>query len=118
MNHYIYLSLPLVQAFSCIVLAAIVWRGRYPNRLFSFLLICLGLWGVVVFGMRSSSNLEQAYVWDRMVIPLSPFMSTLFFHFSVRYTGLKIHKYVIPGLYVLCVLQVPLAVTPYHQLLE
>jgi hypothetical protein len=106
-----YQILPLVQAFSCLVLAIIALRGRYPNFLFSLFLICLGVWGGIVFGMRNSPDLETAYLWDRLVIPLSPFMSVLFFHFSVRYTGMKVKTQIFPVLYSICILLIPLAMT-------
>jgi len=106
-----YLVLPLVQAFGCFILAIVVLKGRDPNRLFSLFLLCLGLWGIIIFGMRSSPDIEHAFIWDRLVIPLSPFMSVVFYHFSARYTGMRIGKHAIAAFYILAVLSIPLAMT-------
>jgi len=106
-----YLILPLVQAFSCLVLAIIALRGRYPNYIFSLFLMCLGIWGGIIFGMRNSPDLETAYLWERLVIMIGPFISVLLFHFSVRYTGVKVKDQVFPVLYSICVLLIPLAMT-------
>jgi signal transduction histidine kinase len=107
----IYLALPIVQAVSCFILASIVLRRDFTHYLFSMFLACLGIWGIIIFGMRASPNIEYAYIWDRFVIPLSPFMSVLFYHFSVRFTDLKINRWVLPVFYIACILMIPLAMT-------
>ena len=104
-----YLVLPLVQAFCGLVLAAIVWRGPFTHRLFSFFLICLALWGIIIFGMRASPDIERAFFWDRLVIPLSPLMTVLFYHFSVRYTGTRINSNILPLFYSFFLISIPLA---------
>jgi len=109
-----YLVLPLLQAVSCLFLAAIVLAGNprsFTHRLFSLFLTSLAAWGLLVFGMRSSPDIEYAFLWDRWVIPLSPFMSVLFYHFSLRYTGTKTSRWVLAVLYSTCLLLVPLVTT-------
>lgn len=107
----IYLILPLIQAGSCLILAALVLRRDITHYLFSLFLACMGIWGIIIFGMRASPDIEYAFIWDRVIIPLSTLMAVLFYHFSVRFTGTKINKYFLPVLYIICVLMIPLAMT-------
>jgi signal transduction histidine kinase len=109
-----YLLLPLIQTLFCLVLIAIVLRGHsrsFAHRLFSLFLLGLVIWGIVIFGMRASPDLEHAYFWERILIPLAPLVSVLFYHFSIRYTATKIKRWLLPFLYVVCLCFVPLATT-------
>ena len=112
MNHY--LLLPIIQAVFSLALAVIVLKGHFRSfvhRLFSIDLMVLASWGIVIFGMRASPNIEYAYAWDRWVIPLAPLMSVLLYHFSVRYTATKINRWLLPSLYFIFLLFIPLANT-------
>ncbi len=112
MNHY--LILPIVQTVFSLVLAAIVLKGHFRSfvhRLFSIDLLVLATWGLIIFGMRASPDIEHAYSWDRWLIPLAPLMSVLLYHFSVRYTFTKIKSWVIPSLYASWLVFIPLAAT-------
>jgi len=111
-NHY--LLLPIIQTVFSLALAVIVLKGHFRSfvhRLFAIDLIVLASWGIVIFGMRASPNIEYAYAWDRWVIPLAPLMSVLLYHFSVRYTATKINRWLFPSLYFICFLFIPLAST-------
>jgi len=109
-----YLLLPLIQTLFCLVLIAVVLRGHsrsFAHRLFSIFLLGLVIWGIVIFGMRASPDLEYAYFWERFLIPLAPLVSVLFYHFSIHYTATKIKRWLLPLLYVVCLCFVPLAIT-------
>jgi len=106
--------LPLVQAVFGLVLAAVVLRGHFrslTHRLFSAYLLMLALWGVIIFGMRASPDLDHAYSWERWIIAQAPFGTVLFYHFSVCYTNTKIKRWLFPSLYATCVLFAFLATT-------
>ena len=112
MNHY--LLLPIIQTVFSLALAVVVLKGHFRSfvhRLFSIDLLVLATWGIVIFGMRASPDIEHAYSWDRWVIPLAPLMSVLLYHFSVRYTATKINRWLLPSFYFISFLFIPLANT-------
>jgi signal transduction histidine kinase len=107
-----YLVIPLVQSLFSLVLAAIVLKGhtRETNhRLFSLYLVGLAIWGFIIFGMRASSDVEHAFAWEQWIIILGPFLSVIFYHFAVHYTATEVKPWLIPLLYFICLLFVPLA---------
>jgi signal transduction histidine kinase len=109
-----YLLLPLFQALFSLVLIVVVLKGRsrsFINRLFSFFLLGLTIWAILIFAMRLSPDTEHAYFYEKWLIPLGPFISVLFYHFSVRYTATKIKDWILPVLYLICFLFTPLTVT-------
>jgi signal transduction histidine kinase len=109
-----YLFLPLIEALLSIVLIGLVLKGnfgRFTHRLFSLYLLCLASWGVIIFGMRASPDVEYAYSWEKWGIPLTSFMAVLFYHFSVRYTATKVRRWLLPLFYVICFLFIPFAAT-------
>lgn len=109
-----YLVLPLVQTFCCLALITVVLRGHYrssTHRLFSLFLLSLAVWGVIVFGLRASPDIESSYLWERWLVPLGAFTAVLFYHFSGEYTSTRIRKRLIAFLYLVCFLLIPLAMT-------
>jgi len=109
----VYLLLPLIQALFCLVLIAVVLKGHlqsFIHRLFSLFLLSLFVWGVMIFGMRASPDIEHAYLWEKWLVAVAPFTSVLFYHFSVRYATTKIRGWPLPFLYTICFLFIPLAV--------
>jgi len=102
-----YLVLPLVQTVFCLVLAGIVLKGHHQSpthRLFTLSLLELAIWGIVIFGMRASPNTEHAYTWERMIIPLTPLLPVILYHFSVRYTAMNIKRWLVPSAYAICLI--------------
>jgi len=98
-----------------LVLTAIVLKGHsrsFTHRLFSLFLLGLTIWGIIIFGMRASPDIEHAYSWEKWLIPAGPFVSVLFYHFSVRYIATKIKDWLLPAFYLICVIFIPLATTP------
>jgi K+-sensing histidine kinase KdpD len=70
--------------------------------------MALAVWGVIIFGMRISPDVEQAYLWERWLVPLAPLMSVLLYHFAIRLTAKRIESWVLPVLYSTVVLFIPL----------
>jgi signal transduction histidine kinase len=110
-----YLLLPIVQVVFSLALIAIVLKGHhrsFTNRLFAIYLGCKAIWGILIFAMRTSPDVEYAYFWDRWLIPLGSLSSVIFYHFAIRYTATKTKRYLLPSLYLISLLFIPLAATP------
>ena len=85
----IYLIPPLVVAAISVFLAILVLRKArksLANRLFSLVLLSLALWGIFIFFMRASPDVEPALYWDRIVIPAGFAMFMFYYHFTCVYT--------------------------------
>jgi signal transduction histidine kinase len=109
-----YLLLPLIQTLCCLVLIAMVLKGHsrsFTHRLFSLFLLGLTYWGIIIFNMRASPDIEHAYFWERWLVPLGPFISVFFYHFSVRYSGIESKGWLLGLLYFICFAFIPLALT-------
>ena len=59
-----YLVSPLITVSAIIILIAFVWIKAPKNlsqRLFLLLLLSVGLWSLLIFGMRSGSDTNEAH---------------------------------------------------------
>ena len=102
-----YLLLPLLLGFFGLGLIPIVIRGHTKStvhRLFALYLFTIALWGIFIFAMRYSPDIDRAYHWDRLPFSLAPFMSVIVYHFSVRYTRTRRKHNYIPFLYIACII--------------
>ena len=109
-----YLSLPLVQTAFCLGLFGVALKGhlRDPiHRLFSLFLLSLAIWGGFIFAMRASPDITHALYWEKWLPPVSIFMSTFFYHFSTRYTSVRTKGWLIPCLYLICLITLSLTQT-------
>jgi len=107
-----YLLLPLIQAFFSLVLIAVVLKGHIwssTHRLFSLFLLGLAIWGIMIFGMRASPDIEHAYLWEKWLVTVAPFTSVFFYHFAIRYTITRINRWLIRFFYTICLLFIPLS---------
>lgn len=108
----LYLLLPLVQGvFSLALLTIVLIKGNRrstAHHLFSLFLLGLALWGFLIYGMRASPDLAHAFIWDKLVVIIGSFLPVVFYHFSIRYTHIKIHKHLLPILYAIGILFIPL----------
>jgi len=98
----LYLTLPLVQTFFCLLLTVVVLRGHFHStvhRLFALFLLAMAAWGFVIFGMRSSTSLGQALLWERWLVPLGAFAAAAFYHFSARFNNFKPNKWLLRAAY-------------------
>jgi hypothetical protein len=110
----IYLLLPLIQAVFSLALVPIALKGHRRSllhSLFSFFLVGQAIWALIIFAMRSSPNIEYAYFWEKLLVPVGPFTSVLFYHFSIRYTGVRERSWLLGFLYFICVIFIPLSTT-------
>jgi len=109
-----YLAPPLVVSGLSIVLLVVVllnnWK-RPTHRLLSLLIFTIGVWGVVIFLMRHSPDLEQAEFWDKIAVPLGFLVPALYWHFTVAYTGITVRRRTVAAIYLLPVVAVALAPT-------
>lgn len=109
-----YLLIPLVQTFFCLVLLGIVLKGNLhkpTHRLFALFLFGLAIWGVAIYGMRSSQSLERALFWEKCLPTLAMLSSVIFYHFAIRYNDIRVKGWLIPALYLFCVVYTPLVAT-------
>jgi signal transduction histidine kinase len=109
-----YLLFPWIQAILCFILSLIVLRGHLRSLvhwLFSLLMIDLVFWGVVILMMRSSPDVDHALQWERWIAPLAQFLGVLLFHFSLRYHSLKTKSWLLPALYIISIIFIPLTFT-------
>jgi len=110
----VYLLAPLVQTLLCLALLGVVLKGNFrstTHRLFALFLLGLAVWGIVIFSMRSSPDLERALFWEKWLPTLAMLTSVVFYHFAIRYNGVRTTRWFIPCLYLLCVIYAPLAAT-------
>jgi signal transduction histidine kinase len=110
----IHLLLPLIQTIFSLVLIFIVLKGHYRSfnhRLFAFYIVGTAIWGILIFAMRASPDVEHAYFWEKWLIPLGSLSSVIFYHFAIRYTATDTKRYLLPSLYFISLLFIPLAFT-------
>lgn len=102
-----YLLPPLIAGISNLVLVFLVLqrdRRSFLHRIFSFFLLSMALWGFVIFGMRSSPNLESALEWERFVFVIFTAEAVLFYHFSWIISGRKPRHRIFPIIYLFIIL--------------
>jgi len=112
--NFSYLALPLVVCgVALILLAVVLAKGRrHPSgRIFSFTLFILFLYGLFTFLMRNSPTVEQALIWDRALASFGVGMFVLYYHFSIRLTGVKRWKKSLILLYLLWLVTICLSPT-------
>lgn len=108
-----YLVPPLIALLSCSILATVVWhwgRKSFSSRLFIGLLICVGLGGLVLFGMRSSPDLQRALLWDRALPAFTCATFVLYYHFTIAYTNERGRRRILFASYLFLVFVI--AITP------
>ncbi|MBI4297670.1 MAG: GAF domain-containing protein [Chloroflexi bacterium] len=114
MNQFFYELLPLISFIFLIFLISLVVRSdwkSFTNRIFAFFLLAMGLWGFLIFGMRSSGGLDAALRWERLVIPVIPFVGVFFYHFSLLITRAQGNRRLLIFFYLFTVVFVALAPT-------
>ncbi len=110
----LYLALPIVQVLFAVVLVFYILKRNarsWVHRLFSLYLMALALWGGVIFAMRASPDLEHAYIWEKVLIPVAPLMAVIFYHFTIRFTKTKLPRWWLFCAYIVCVLFASIAGT-------
>jgi signal transduction histidine kinase len=85
----LYFLLPLVLFLFSAFLTSLVLRSNWKSwehRVFSLFLFAMALWGLTAFGMRTSPDLERAFAWEKWLIAVIPFVTILFYHFTLVFT--------------------------------
>jgi len=97
-----YLLIPLIEVtFSAalLVLLAVSGQRNIARRPFSLFLACMGLWGIFIFMMRSSSNLSDALFWEYFVFWAILSAALFFYRFTLALTGNKQKRKILYPLY-------------------
>ena len=85
-----YLIIPLAEVAFCVGLLILLIRSglrHIARKPFSLFLACMGLWGLFIFLMRSASNLESAFFWEKFVFIAILSAALLFYKFTASFTG-------------------------------
>jgi len=85
-----YLIIPLAEVAFCVGLLILLIRSglhHVARKPFSLFLTCMGLWGLFIFLMRSASNLEIAFFWEKFVFIAILSAALLFYKFTASFTG-------------------------------
>lgn len=102
-----YELLPLLSFIFNVFIISLVMRSdwrSFRNRVFALLLLTMGLWGIMSFGVRTSPHLygaDLARIWEEGAIIMVLGTSVLFYHFSLLYSNIKAPRVVLPSFYVL-----------------
>jgi GAF domain-containing protein len=107
-------TLPLLQAgLAAILVLVISWKSweEPVNRLFAVFLLSMTLWGVMLLGMRLTSDLDQSVWWGRAEIVFIASTWVLFYHFALRYSNVKGWSYRLLGAYLYLAAIIALAPT-------
>ncbi len=106
--------LPLLQwCLAGTVLILLLWKGwedRVP-RLFGAFLLSMTVWGVLFWGMSSSADLGQAVWWERIGLISMACTWVIFYHFALRYSGIKSWSLPLFGAYLYLIAVIVLAPT-------
>ncbi len=109
----LYVLVPLIEVASCVTLLVLLQvRGKHhiARKPFSLFLISMGLWGLFIFMMRSSSNLVDALFWEKFVFVFILSAALFFYRFAISFTritpGRQIN-YLLHILYFVCVSLIP-----------
>ena len=86
----LYVTPPAIAAVIGLAIIAVVmkWAPPSPSRR-PFILMVAGLvaWGVTIFGMRISTDIAVALIWDQWAAPSIVVLFLGFYHFSLEYTN-------------------------------
>ncbi|MFH0768026.1 MAG: histidine kinase N-terminal 7TM domain-containing protein, partial [Chloroflexota bacterium] len=98
-----------------LALVVLVWRKgswTFGSKIFCYVLLSMMLWSLVTFGMRSSPDVHQAVLWDRLVPTFGFALLVLYYHFSLAYTGNKGQRGILFASYLALVIFIALTPTP------
>lgn len=102
----LYLTAPPLAAFVLFLVLAVLVLNRDHRtaryRLFALFLFSMGLWGLIIYGMRVSPTAADALIWRRALPAVGLVGGVAFLHFSVLHTRALPRPRLIPIAY-LCV---------------
>ena len=115
-----YLAPPIIASVASFVLAAVVWYGSrrksFSNQLFTGILLTIGVWGLVLFAMRASPDVQRAVLWDRALPVATLATFVLFYHFTLAYTDTHGKRGILLTFYL--ILATVAAISPTELLVE
>ena len=115
-----YLVPPIVASVASFVLAAVVWYGNrqrsFSNQLFTGILLTIGVWGLLLFAMRASPDVQRAVLWDRALPVATLATFVLFYHFTLAYTDTRGKRGILLTFYL--ILATAAAISPTELLVE
>lgn len=97
-----YILIPLIEvvfSIALLVLLRISGLHHVARRPFAFFLVFMGLWGFFIFMMRSSSNLQGAFFWEKFVFTAILSASLFFYRFTISFTSTRQRKEILYPLY-------------------
>ncbi|MFC2047796.1 histidine kinase N-terminal 7TM domain-containing protein, partial [Chloroflexota bacterium] len=101
----------LVVSFIMMTLLLLTTRRSRSTWLFSSLLLCVGLSGFFIFGMRSSPDIHLALPWDKAAIVTGLAIFLFYYHFTLAYTNTRGQRGILIGAYLFLVAIIALAPT-------
>jgi signal transduction histidine kinase len=90
---YIYSPLVALAVSFILIFIVISWGRRSSGSwIFVGLLLSVGIWGFLLFGMRSSPDIENAVIWSKIASIPATGTFVLYYHFTIAYTGARKQK--------------------------
>jgi len=111
-----YLLPPLIASgFAAILLVAVLSKGHRDSasRIFSFIIFVTFLWGIFIFLMRVSPDIEQALKWNKAAIVTGFATPVLCYHFSLIFSGMRDGRLLLPVAYFSLLLVIALSPTGF-----
>ena len=97
-----YILIPLAEvvfSIALLVLLLVIGLRHVARRPFAFFLAFMCLWGFFIFMMRSSSNLQDAFFWEKFVFVAILSASLFFYKFTISFTSTRQRKEMLYPLY-------------------
>lgn len=107
-----YIILPVFATFFNLLLALLVFQHRRESRavkVFLFCLLSMAAWGLTIYLMRASPDLERALFWEKWVFATFPAVAVFYFHFTTLFTRIKLPRWVVPLSYLVGIACISLA---------
>jgi len=101
----------VIVALALLVMALLLSRRNFSTWLFCGVLGSMILMNLIIFGMRSSSDADQALLWQRAVGAPVLAMFVFYYHFTLVYTNSRGQRNILRAYYLLLALVVFLSPT-------
>ena len=95
-----------------LIIVALLWSRRDSSTgLFCGFLTSLVVWNLLIFGMRSSPDIQHALLWEKALIVPVIAAFVLYYHFTIIYTSAKGQRRILCAAYLALVVISALAPT-------
>ncbi|MFQ5872433.1 MAG: ATP-binding protein [Dehalococcoidia bacterium] len=98
----LYFALPLLVYLLAGLLMLLVLRGkaRSPlHRMFALMLLAMAMWGLTIFGMRTSGSVDTAIIWENAALVAILAVPLFFYHFTRLFTRQTREGFLLPLVY-------------------